>query len=511
MAIDPSGAFVLPQYRWDNSHSQRAMNFQREMFDKKQDAENLKEEAKNWSGEGIDKIDPVYRKPVMDALAKYSATATDYIKKNGTSKGLTSDPTYLKAKAEFQGVYQGMALPGTEANKKRKEMLLTHPDAVVVMDQETEDLIDKGDWDGFVAKNPTGIIRQDYNLRPNINEVEAQKDFYALNKPNKSIKSGGAFGNGKQKVIEYEQYTPEQIAGFATVLGNEKGWAMMYSPEQLVAKVKSWADSGSRQTERPIDAPDGSGTGVPSGWTKSEPSEKTITLSSDVKGYPYKDPITGRFYPNAEKEKTDKGYKYVVKSPDGKSNIDVRPNKIGIEVETKEYYSLPKVPAQTSSDFVIDGTSGFQIPVSGSRVYDLTGIAKIPYVIGKDGKAIVVSNKSDVDRSKIKYDYFAEAIEDTGLKEGIHQYKPYLIKMNPDILAAAEKAKVALPKDLRESLNRGQNTNLVPGQSRQKISYKIGNVSKTEDEILQTINPVTGKNFTQKEINEGIQKGWITK
>ena len=83
--------------------------------------------------------------------------------------------------------------------------------------------------------------------------------------------------------------------------------------------------------------------------------------------------------------------------------------------------------------------------------------------------------------------------------------------MNPDILAAAEKAKVALPKDLRESLNRGQNTNLVPGQSRQKISYKIGNVSKTEDEILQTINPVTGKNFTQKEINEGIQKGWITK
>ena len=95
-----AGAFVLPQYKWDLSHSAKAQNFQREMADRKYNADRLDAEKKNWQVDWK-QIDPLYNKPVTEALAQFSSEVTSKIAKD--PKWINS-PEYVQSLGKMKSV-----------------------------------------------------------------------------------------------------------------------------------------------------------------------------------------------------------------------------------------------------------------------------------------------------------------------------------------------------------------------------------------------------------------------
>lgn len=463
------GSGVLSVWK---ENPENARDFQREMFDKKQNAERLDAEKKNWQLLDNSKIDPLYQKDVSNAFAQFSLWMNDKLKEDPSGKFIGT----IEYQQKWQPVKQlyKNALEGTKNIQLEDELAYKEPShflpKAAVMEARK-----KGDLQAFIALNGGDpVYRPGSGRDPNVDIEKTREYFLKTYRPTETPKYGGPIGQGKQVFNTTSSRTPEQIAEMATVLQHDPVWGNLYKPDEILSMVKSWADNDAKAVQgKVMDAPDvqtGYG-GVPKGWTESVAEPKTITLSSGVagKGVNKYEDATGKSYPEVETVMIKNKPVLVAK---GTKTI-VYPKKSVLNVTTSEYYPLKGAPVQTSSDLIIDGTTGIQKKIGGSKAYDISGIAKVDYVISPDGTAVIASDegkKNFVSNAGVKTDYFAEVMEKTGLKDGTQIQKPYLIKINPDILAAAEKAKIKLPNEVKAAVKMDKSINIKQDNSIPKIN-----------------------------------------
>jgi hypothetical protein len=208
-----SGAFVLPQYKWDLSHSAKAQNFQREMADRKDNADRLEQEAKNWQIP-YDKIDKLYYEPVKQAAAKLSANITDKIRRDPK---YVNTPEYQNEIGQFKSVL-GEAIQGSANIQAQDKMRFDHPEKLAVTNPAAVDARTKGDYNAFKEANGgNGLYGLETGYGPNFDVEKATTEM---------IKAATLKGESRTEVMrngkKQWQYTPnmsdEAAAGFISNL-----------------------------------------------------------------------------------------------------------------------------------------------------------------------------------------------------------------------------------------------------------------------------------------------------
>lgn len=238
-AVIPTGGI----YRGNNNA------FQREMFDKKQAALNKKQsadrldkEAKNWELP-YDKIDPIYHNEAKKTFANFSANIVDRIKDDPR---FANSPEYYQALNELNSKV-GNWVQSTAAKKQRDQMLLTHPDAVVVDDPAKEEALQKGDHETFTNLNGgDDRITTGYNLKPNIDLSKAFEDgakFSATGVNEEVI----PYKDGYSKKVTTKNYSPDLAAQYITNLQHSNAAAA--AMPDLAHQFKDYLDKTRRSED----------------------------------------------------------------------------------------------------------------------------------------------------------------------------------------------------------------------------------------------------------------------
>ena len=173
MALSYAGtsSAVIP-VRGDNPENAR--QFQREMFARKNDADRMEQEKKNWQ---IDwkQIDPLYHSPVQESAGKLSMYITEGLRKDPTGKFMNT-PEYTQKLGEFRQMYD-IALQGTANKRDEAKAVFQNPDHFVQVDPARNEAAKTGDFKKFVelnGGNPLYTLGTGYGPNMDLNKVAAE-------------------------------------------------------------------------------------------------------------------------------------------------------------------------------------------------------------------------------------------------------------------------------------------------------------------------------------------------
>lgn len=365
---------VLPTFP---GHGQADRNFQREMFDKRQEAQAWKEAAKDFQID-YNNVDKLYIPKMEQLVGKF---ATESIASHAKDKRYLQSAPYMISVADVAAKKNQLVKLTVDAANYRK-MVKDHPDAVRPINERLHQGIMSGDPNIVEQEtgNLTGFNPMD-NLRPNVDVGEKIEEGIKRLTPDYNIVDTGKVIGNEKILKKFPKYTPE-------------GWG--------VVSKQQWDGSTALQAmfPNPMDY-------THEGWNVIEQKMKSGAVDTQA-----------IYHPPASTTKADK---------DAQLGLDDLVSKGVVQVDQEEIIpSGPKGTKDASGNVTVSYTGTGKTPSPYEMSVKTTGST----IVANNGKVIDQTNNHYVtDNTQFKFTAGKiRLLKDNKTKK----YEPYVIGQETD-------------------------------------------------------------------------------